>query len=190
MIVSRSCTTGSDWLSCVLVTTVAILVAWLAVASNASAAVYKMYTCNVPGIDRPAAGAEPWTWILDGLHTQPFDSCVDGGGFGISFQPGRQVMRLGTSAALHLRRPDNGPKAAIGIVGYRTWLVARLAGSGAPAFISDGGAFAPPGGANADRDPWVSPRFAATNPAIFVQLYCSTGAAADCSFADITAGVY
>jgi hypothetical protein len=167
----------------VLACAISTVVIYLSVSPTASASIYKMYTCNVPGVMMPAGGAEPWSWILDGLHTQPFDSCVGGGGFGISFPPEQQLMSPGTSAALHLRRPDSGPRAAIGIVGYRTWLVANLAGSGAPAFVSDGGAFAPPGGANTDGEPWVSPRLALTNPAIFVQLYCSTGDAAGCAFA-------
>lgn len=154
-----------------------------ATASTASAATYKMYTCNVPGISTPVTSASPWTWTLDGRYTQPFDSCIAGGGFGIALPQGLQVMSPGTSASLVLRRPATGPKAAIGITRYRTWLVANLGGSGAPAFISDGGAFSPPGGANTDADPWASPHLGISNGVVYVQLYCSTGAPADCSFA-------
>jgi hypothetical protein len=154
-----------------------------ATATVGFAATYKMYTCNVPGIPTPATSASPWTWTLDGRYTQPFDNCLAGGGFGVGFPPGLQTMSPSTSASLVLRRPATGPKAAIGIVRYRTWLVANLAGSGAPAFISDGGAFSPPGGANTDGDPWTSPQLDISNEAVYVQLYCSTGAPADCSFA-------
>ena len=159
----------------------------LATAASALGDAYKMYTCNVPEVTTPAgATAEPWAWGLDGRNTQAFDNCDTGGGFGIGFPAGSQTMSLDTSAILHLRRPDAGPKSAIGIIGYRTWLIAQLSGSGGDAFISDGGAFSPPGGAHTDADPWVSPRFPVSNPAVSVQLYCSGGAGVDCAFSSTT----
>ncbi len=162
-----------------------IALLFLITARSAEADSYKMYTCNVPGVATPAgATAEPWVWGLDGRNTQAFDNCSTGGGFGISLAPGRQVMSLDTSAVLHLQRPNSGPKSVIGIIGYRTWLIAQLGGSGGEAFISDGGAFGPPGGVNLDADPWVSPRLAVSNPAAFVQLYCSGGAGVDCAFSN------
>jgi hypothetical protein len=72
------------------------------------------------------------------------------------------------------------------MVGYRTWLTAELTGSGSPAFISDGGGFSPPGGTTPDDMPWASPPLDPTTPAIYVQLYCSTGAASDCQLDSAT----
>jgi hypothetical protein len=150
----------------------------LVAAQSADAGTYKLYTCNVPGRDTPTPSTAPWTATLDGLNTTFFDKCATGGSFGIGLNQGQRFMHPGTSAGLTLMRPGTGPKAAIGIVRYRTWITAELAGSGAPAFISDGGAFAPPGGSGM----WTSPVFEQSNRAVYVQLYCSTGAASDCQF--------
>lgn len=152
----------------------------------ARAGTYKLYSCNVPGHATPIPTAGPWTWQLDSANTAAFDNCAAGGTFGIRLNPSQRFMRQSTSASLQLRRPAEGPFSRIGIVQYRTWLVAQLSGSGAPAFISDGGAFGPPGGANVDTAPWVSPLFPQANPAVAVQLFCSAGAPADCYFASET----
>lgn len=152
----------------------------------AEAGAYKMYSCNVPGHGVPVPSAGPWRAVLDGLNTRLFNACAVGGSFGISLEPTQRVMHRGTSALLVLQRPYSGPKSAIGIVGYRTWLTAELSGSGSPAFISDGGGFSPPGGATPDHAPWTSPAFEATNAAVYVQLYCSTGAPSDCQFDSAT----
>lgn len=146
--------------------------------SRAEAGTYKMYTCNVPGRETPVPTTAPWTATLDGVNTRFFDNCASGGAFGIALNQGQRFMRRSSSASLVLMRPATGPKAAIGIVRYRTWITGELSGSGAPAFVSDGGALAPPGGTMM----WTSPAFAITNPAVYVQLYCSTGAPGDCFF--------
>ena len=119
-------------------------------------------------------------------NTRLFNACAVGGSFGLAFEPTQRVMHRGTSALLVLQRPYAGTKSAIGIVGYRTWLTAELSGSGSPAFISDGGGFSPPGGSTPDGAPWISPAFESTNPAVYVQLYCSTGAPTDCQFDSAT----
>ena len=149
---------------------------------TAYAGTYKMYACHVPGHPTSVPTAGPWTWRLDNVNTIGFDSCAAGGTFGIKLNPGQRFMRQGASAWLWLRRPSDGPFSRIGIVRYRTWLVAQLSGTGAPAFIADGGAFAPPGGANTDTDPWVSRLFPQTNQEVVVQLFCSAGAPGNCAF--------
>jgi len=166
-------------------TIVLVLLIYLAVGRAphpAIAGTYKLYTCNVPGHKTPVPTVGPWTWELDNLNTIAYTNCATGGTFGIKLNSGQRFMRQTTSASLVLRRPSEGPLSRIGIVRYKTWLIAQLSGSGAPAFISDGGAFGPPGGANSDANPWVSPLFTQTNQAIAVQLYCSAGAPADCFF--------
>ena len=155
-------------------------------AGSAHAGNYKMYSCNVPGNAVPLPSMEPWRANLGGPNARLFDSCAVGGGFGIALEPTHRSMAPGSSASLVLERPHAGPKAAIGIVGYRTWLIAELGGFGAPAFISDGGAFSPPGGRTLDESPWISPVLARTNGSIFVQLYCSTGSTNDCQFDSAT----
>lgn len=153
----------------------------------ARAGTYKMYTCNVPGrpgpVPVPSIG--PWTTEYV-INTTSFDNCARGGTFGIGLNPGNRIMRPLSTAQLVLRRPATGPLSRIGIVRYKTWLIAQLAGTGAPAFISNGGAFGPPGGANTDSAPWVSPLFGQNNPSIIVQLYCSAGAPSNCFFNSAT----
>ncbi len=173
---------GADWVAACVT---AILLACVH-AGSAPAGNYKMYSCNVPGHGVPLPSTGPWRANFDGPNTRLFDSCAVGGGFGIALEPARRSMRPGSSASLVLERPSAGPKAAIGIVGYRTWLTAELGGFGAPAFISDGGAFSPPGGTTPDESPWISPVLARTNSSIYVQLYCSTGSINDCQFDSAT----
>ena len=151
-------------------------------APTAYAGTYKMYACHVPGHPTSVPTAGPWTWRLDNVNTVGFDDCAAGGTFGIRLNSGQRLMRQGASAWLWLRRPADGPLSRIGIVRYRTWLIAQLSGTGAPAFIADGGAFSPPGGANSDAEPWVSRLFPQTNPEVGVQLFCSGGAPGDCAF--------
>lgn len=146
-------------------------------ARQAAADTYKLYSCNVPGRATPVPSTAPWRAKLDGLNTFYFDDCVSGGSFGIGLNV--KHMRPFSSASLALVRPDTGPKSAIGIVRYRTWVTAELAGSGAPAFIDDGASFSPPGGTTPDNAPWVSPAFPPTNPDVYVKLQCTPG---DCSF--------
>jgi len=153
---------------------------------TARAGTYKMYTCNVPGHPTAMPTTGPWAWTLDGLNTVGYDTCALGGTFGVRLNPGQRFMRPATSASLSLRRPIDGPLSRVGIVRYRTWLTAQLSGSGAPAFISDGGAFGPPGGSTSDSTPWVSPAFSQSNGAVHVQLYCSSGAPGNCIFASET----
>lgn len=148
--------------------------------SNASAGVYKLYSCNVPGRETPVPSTAPWTVRLDGMHTYFFNHCTAGQSFGIALNV--RAMRHISSASLALVRPTTGPKSQIGIVRYRTWITAELAGSGAPAFIDEGGAFAPPGGTTPDDAPWISAQLAQDNPAVFIRLQCSGGAPSDCWF--------
>ena len=150
--------------------------------NTAYAGTYKMYACQVPGHPTSVPSIGPWTWRLDNLNTIGFDTCAANGTFGIKLNPGQRFMRQGASAWLSLRRPADGPFSRIGIVRYRTWLIAQLSGTGAPAYIADGGAFAPPGGATSDNDPWVSRLFPQTNQEVNVQLFCSAGAPGDCNF--------
>lgn len=140
---------------------------------NAKAGIYKLYSCNVPGRATPVPSTAPWRPVLDGLHTVYFDDCQSGGRFGIGLNI--KYMRPFSSASLALVRPDAGPKSAIGIVGYRTWVTAELSGSGAPAFIDDGAAFSPPGGTTPDNAPWISPTFPPTNPDVYIKLHCTAG---------------
>lgn len=154
--------------------------------ARAVAGTYKLYSCNVPGRPTNVPSAAPWRADLDGLNTSAFDDCASGGHFGIKLNPGRPFMNRVTTASLILERPSTGPKSAIGIVQYRTWIYAHLAGSGAPAFISEGGAFGPPGGTTPDRSPWISPLHPQNNPSARIVLYCSGGAPADCRFDSTT----
>ncbi len=149
-------------------------------ATPATAGVYKMYSCNVPGRDAPVLSASPWRPLLDG-NLRVFDACRFDGGFGLELDPQLPFMTRGASAGVELRRPEGGPKSAIGIVGYRTWINADF--TGATAFIEVGGAFSPPGGSTPDNSPWLSAPFAVTNPAVYVLLYCATGQEA-CRFAN------
>lgn len=148
----------------------------------AHAGTYKMYTCSVPGRATSVPTKGPWTWELDNLNTGAYDNCAAGGTFGITLNPGQRFMRQSSSAWLLLRRPSDGPFSRIGIVRYRTWLIAQLSGFGAPAFIHDGGGFGAPGFAHTDAEPWVSPLMPETNPAVGIRLFCSAGAPADCFF--------
>ena len=159
----------------------AAVVIVLIAPSVARAGAYKMYTCNVPGkpVSNPTVG--PWKWELDGLNTYHFDRCATNGTFGIGLNV--REMRGNATARLALRRPTSGPFSRIGIVRYRTWLIAELSGTGAPAFISHGGAFSPPGGANPDAAPWVSPIYDQANGSAIVQLLCAVG---NCLFASST----
>ncbi len=170
--------------------TIGSLAALIIVAAScpqpARGGTYKMYSCNVPGHVAQMPSTAPWHANLDGLNTRFFDTCAVGGSFGIGVDPARRFMRRGSSASLALERPPTGPRSAIGIIRYRTWLTAELGGVGAPAFISDGGAFSPPGGTTPDEAPWVSPPLHVANPAIYVQLYCSTGAVDACQFDSAT----
>lgn len=152
---------------------VGVATASMAAPQPVAAGTYKMYSCNVPGRPTPTPSTAPWTAKLDGLNTLYFDDCVGGGSFGIGLNV--KFMRSFSSASLALVRPDTGPKAVIGIVRYRTWITAELSGSGAPAFIDDGGAFSPPGGTTPDDAPWVSAPLAQTNPDVYVRLSCSAG---------------
>lgn len=161
---------------------VSVVMLYMAVtAPHAWAATYKLYSCNVPGRHTPVPSTAPWKANLDGVNTFYFDDCRSGGSFGIGLNV--QAMRPYSSASLALVRPDAGAKSVIGIVRYRTWITAELAGSGAPAFIDDGGSFSPPGGTTPDNAPWISPLFPLTNPAIYVRLRCTVG---DCSFSSRT----
>lgn len=154
--------------------------------TRAVAGTYKLYSCNVPGRLTGVPSAAPWRADLDGLNTSVFDDCASGGYFGIKLNPGRPFMNRVTTASLTLERPSTGPQSAIGIVQYRTWITAQLSGSGAPAFISDGGAFGPPGGITPDGSPWISPLHARNNSSVHIVLYCSGGEPTDCRFDSTT----
>lgn len=149
----------------------------LIVPSPAHAGTYKMYTCNVPGRATPVPSTAPWTMRPDGLHTFPFDECAGGQNFGIALNI--RVMNASTEASWVLERPTEGPRSAIGIVRYRTWISAELAGTGGPAFIDIGGACAPPGCVTPDAEPWISVPFSQTNRSVSIRLRCT---AADCAF--------
>jgi hypothetical protein len=111
------------------------------------------------------------------MNTFYFDDCMTGGSFGIGLNI--KFMRAFASASLVLARPDTGPKSAIGITRYRTWITAELAGGGAPAFVDEGGAASPPGGSTPDATPWVSAPLGQTNPRVNIRLRCTAG---DCEF--------
>lgn len=143
----------------------------------AEAGSYKLYSCNVPTRATSVPSIAPWRADLDGLNTYQFNDCASGGSFGVGLNI--RFMRAFGMAYLVLERPEIGPQSAIGIVRYRTWITAELSGSGAPAFVDEGGWFGPPGGTNADLEPWVSPPYTPTNPAIRIRLRCTAG---DCYF--------
>jgi hypothetical protein len=178
---SRTCSRSIAVVAIGLIVTILFTI-WYALVSTpvANAGIYKLYSCNVPGRETPVPSTAPWTAKLDNLNTYFFDNCASGGSFGIGLN--LRFMHPITSASLALVRPATGPKAAIGIVRYRTWVTAELTGSGAPAFIDDGGAFSPPGGTTPDGEPWVSVPFSQTNPGVYVRLQCSGGAPSDCMF--------
>ncbi len=160
---------------------VTVLLSLFAQTDEAMAGAYKMYSCNVPGRSGVVLSASPWRALLDGSNTHAFDLCSTGGGFGLELNQQQPFMARGVTAGFELRRPEGGPKEAIGIVGYRTWINADF--TGASAFVEVGGAVSPPGGSNADNAPWVSTPFPATNPAVYVLLYCATGQEA-CRFSN------
>ncbi len=151
----------------------------LASAAETWGGVYKLYTCNAPGRVSSTSSTAPWTARLDGLHTYFYDDCRFGGSFGIGLN--LPTMRRESSAMLALERPAAGPKAAIGIVRYKTWITAELWGSGSPAFVDQGGAFGPPGGSNPDASPWLSAPLSLSNAGIYIRLKCSGGAPSDCT---------
>jgi len=146
-------------------------------AQPADAGVYKLYSCNVPGRATPVPSVAPWTAELDGVNTFRFDGCVSGGPFGIGLNV--RTMRAFATASLVLERPNEGPKAAIGIVRYRTWITAELSGTGAPAFVDAGGSCGPPGCVKSDDQPWVSAPLSMNNARVVILLRCTAG---DCAF--------
>lgn len=156
--------------------TVAALVS-LTATPMASAGIYKLYTCNVPGKSTATASTAPWTVRLDGINTFLFNECTAGGAFGIGLNV--KSMRAFGEASLLLERPSGGPKSAIGVIRYKTWITAELAGTGAPAFVDQGGACGPPGCVTPDHEPWISAPYAQTNPGVAIRLRCTAG---DCSF--------
>lgn len=149
----------------------------LMITTPAHAGTYKLYTCNVPGKLAAVASTAPWTARLDGVNTFFFNECAAGGAFGVGLNV--KSMRAFGEASLLLERPATGPKSAIGVVRYRTWITAELAGTGAPAFVDQGGACGPPGCVTPDHEPWISAPYAQTNPSVTIRLRCTAG---DCSF--------
>lgn len=156
---------------------VAALAGLAALVPVAEAGSYKLYSCNVPTRATSLPSIAPWRADLDGLNTYHFNDCASGGSFGVGLNI--RFMRAFGMAYLVLARPETGPQREIGIVRYRTWITAELSGSGAPAFVDEGGAFGPPGGTNPDLQPWVSESYAPTNQAIRIRLHCTAG---DCYF--------
>lgn len=163
-----------------------LLIGLVVSQGTALAGTYKMYTCNVPGkpVRLPTAG--PWNWELDGRNSFAVDNCTTGGTFGIGLNPGNRFMRVASSVQVALRRPVDGPLSRIGIVRYRTWVIAQLAGIGSKAYITTGGSFGPPGGANTDAAPWVSQQLAQTNASAIIRLECSGSSASNCGFNSAT----
>lgn len=149
----------------------------LATSPPVHAGTYKLYTCNVPGRGTPLPSTAPWTTQLDGVNTYAFNECSSGGSFGIGLNV--KSMRAFAEALLILERPREGPKSAIGLIRYRTWITAELAGGGDPAFVDVGGWCGPPGCVTPDDTPWTSTPFAQDNPRVSIRLRCTAG---DCSF--------
>lgn len=149
----------------------------LMAAPRAYAGTYKLYTCNAPSRPSAVPSTAPWTARLDGINTLFFDDCAAGGAFGIGLNV--RSMPAFAEASLVLERPTTGPRSAIGVVRYRTWITAELAGDGAPAFVDRGGACGPPGCVTPDHEPWVSVPHAQTNPSVSIRLRCTAG---DCAF--------
>jgi hypothetical protein len=146
-----------------------------------------MRSCNVPG--QASAPVGPWAWT-QARNTSSFNECADGGGFGVQFQSIRS-MRQYERAQLDLSRPATGPKQNIDIKRLRLWMVARLSGSGAPAFTplqafaADGSmqqteTWGPPGG-NSLSSPVVTPVYPDGTNSFSAILLCSSGAPGDCS---------
>ncbi len=157
---------------------------------SAAAGTYVMRSCNVPG--QAPAPVGPWGWKNAG-HSTSFNSCDGGGGFGVRF-PSLRRMQQFEDASLVLQRPDSGPQRAISIQQLRLWMVARLSGSGAPAFTpyrvfstsdgyQQGETFGPPGG-NSLNDPIVTPTYAAGTRRFQLLLFCTSGAPGDCYLDD------
>jgi 5-hydroxyisourate hydrolase-like protein (transthyretin family) len=156
---------------------------------SAAAGTYVMRSCNVPG--QAPAPVGPWTWQNTDL-TVGFDDCRSGGAFGIRFGS-TQTMRQFEYAALALERPQSGHKQAISIHQLRLWLVARLSGSGAPAFgplrayssdsFQQTETFGPPGGDSLSQ-PIVTPIYGDGTKRFIAMLFCSAGAPGDCSLSN------
>jgi hypothetical protein len=102
-------------------------------------------------------------------------------------------MRPQERASLQLLRPA-GAKQAISIAQARLWMIARLSGSGSPAFtplqavaadgsIQQSETWRPPGGESLTT-PVVTPSYGVGTHTFKVLLYCSSGTPGDCYLDD------
>lgn len=149
----------------------AILLPLILHVGDASAGMYTMRSCNVPG--HRAAAATSWLWI-HAPGTYANDECASGGGFGVNAGPMQRVTAAGVSL--------EPPTKAIKIRRVRLWMVARLGGSGSSLFVaaaSDANGvtraqdlFGPPGG-DTLTTPFESPLLPPDTGAYVVFISCS-----------------
>jgi len=191
-VTTQACTTGARKRTAaarLLLALTALATLFALAPQSAAAGTYVMRSCNVPG--QAPAPVGPWAW-QHVTATVGFNECAVGGGFGLQFGSTRRTVPRAQYAAIALERPPSGPKSAISIRQARLWLVARLSGSGSPAYAplrahSTSGSFqqtetfAPPGG-DSLSSPIVTPAYGATTSQLSTMLYCSGGTPEDCYF--------
>lgn len=140
-------------------------------AGEATAGMYTMRSCNVPG--HRSAPASSWRWI-HAPGTYANDECASGGGFGVNAGPMQRVTAAGVAL--------ESPTKTIKIRRVRLWMVARLGGSGSSLFVaaaSDASGvtrsqdlFGPPGG-DTLTTPFESPLLSPDTGAYVVFVSCS-----------------
>lgn len=174
-------TSGRDF----LLTIVAALASILVAVSCAHAGAYTMRSCNVPGNRSSSVG--PWLWDYS-YHSQGFNYCSAGAGFGFVFQNQLIMDRLAV-ASLVLQRQTIGPKSSIAIRRVKLWLTGRLSGTGSflyvvtraytPGSATQTDVFGPPGGSLLD-EPLVSPILPVDTREFRVVLACSGSSGDNC----------
>lgn len=151
----------------------------LGTPAQASAGTYKIWNCNPPGHTGQPLG--PWKWTTTG-NVGAFVRCSGGEGFGFQVSSASQWTNFATTSTLYVARPSS--LNAIGIVRLKAWFSAWLAGSGSPAFVQSGSLpIVGPPGRDYTVSPWAGPLGANDNDYVDLNLYCSTGGATDCFFA-------
>ncbi len=160
------------------------LAATFGIAEPASAGIYVIHNCNVPGAHREPMG--PWRWSASVAGgTFGVDECATGGGFGIN----AGVMPAGSASGVTLETPPG-----IAIRSVRLWLVARLQSNGSTLFAhtASGGAgfitpavglFGPPGGETLSN-PFVSSQLDTATTIFYVVVSCSADKGTDCPAVD------
>jgi len=154
---------------------------------SAAAGTYVMRSCNVPG--QAPAPVGPWA-LQPRVGSTTFNDCARGGGFGIAL-PSATHMSREERIRLSIAVPETGGKQDVNIAQVRLWMIARLSGSGSPAFlplegVTTSGAsqrtetWGPPGGESLTR-PIETPVYSADTRAFDAMLFCSGGTPSDCS---------